>query len=188
MFPPDVQSVIDRVDALRHEVTDHWQIPADEARVLAQLVRAARCRSVFEIGTSYGFSTLHLAAAGRDVGGHVHSVDPEAYKTEAASRHLREAGLAEHVTLHTADAQDVLPSVEPDAPFDLAFIDAKKSECFDYLARLWPKLAPHCLIATDNTDTHWEELRPFVEHLHGLDGCVGANVPVGNGFDLTVRR
>jgi predicted O-methyltransferase YrrM len=39
------------------------RVPAEEARVLAQIVRAARCRSICEIGTSYGFSTLHLTAA-----------------------------------------------------------------------------------------------------------------------------
>ncbi len=62
MFPDPIQSVIDRVD-LRATVDDHWQIPREEALLLAQLVSIGRFVSICEIGTSYGFSTLHLAAA-----------------------------------------------------------------------------------------------------------------------------
>ena len=39
MFDAPVQTVIDLVDQLRDTTDDHWQIPADEARLLAQLVR-----------------------------------------------------------------------------------------------------------------------------------------------------
>ena len=42
MFPEPVQRVIDQVDQLRQQVDDHWQIPADEAALLAQLVRIGR--------------------------------------------------------------------------------------------------------------------------------------------------
>ncbi len=69
MFSESVRVVIDRVDRLRDQVDDHWQIPRDEAMVLAQLVRVGRCVSICEIGTSYGFSTLHLAAAASEHGG-----------------------------------------------------------------------------------------------------------------------
>ena len=63
MFDAKVQAVIDQVDRLRDQVDDHWQIPAEEALLLAQLVRLHRAVSLVEIGVSYGFSTLHLAAA-----------------------------------------------------------------------------------------------------------------------------
>ena len=55
MFSDRVRVVIDRVDRLRDQVEDHWQIPRDEALVLAQLVRIGRCISICEIGTSYVF-------------------------------------------------------------------------------------------------------------------------------------
>ena len=104
MFSERVQGVIDRVDRLRDQVDDHWQIPRDEAMLLAQLVRIGRCISICEIGTSYGFSTLHLAAAASEHGGRVHSIDADPKKVKAASESLTAAGLADVVTLHQGDA------------------------------------------------------------------------------------
>lgn len=186
MFEPQVQKAIDHVDVLRRQVDDHWQIPADEAMVLAQLIRVGRCRSVCEIGTSYGFSTLHLAAAARRQGGHVHAAEADPVKVEATTKHLTEAGLGDAVTLHHGRAQDVLRDLQPEHPFDFVFIDAVKKECMDYLRAVTPHLADHCVIATDNTDTHWEELADFVRHLRSMESANSCNVSVGNGFELTV--
>src|SRR5579883_2878203 len=126
MFPPEIQAVIDRVDRLRDEVSDHWQIPRDEGLVLAQLVRIGRCLSICEIGTSYGFSTLHLAAAAREHGGHVHTFDIDPKKVAAATRSIEDAGLAQSVTLHLGDVRAILPGLKPSEPFDFIFIDAWK--------------------------------------------------------------
>ena len=187
MFEQHAEAVIAKVDALREQVNDHWQIPADEAGVLAQLARVGRCASLCEIGTSYGFSTLHLAAATQSFGGTVHTIDAEPRKTEAARQHLTEAGLHGHVTLHTGPAQAVLGELKPERPFDFVFIDAVKSQCFEYLEAVWPHLAERTVLTTDNTVTHWEELEAFVGHLRSLPGFTSCNVPVGNGFELTVR-
>lgn len=188
MFSAPIQRVIDEVDRLREQVNDHWQIPRDEASVLAQLVRLGRCRSICEIGTSYGFSTLHLAAAASEHGGHVHTIDANPAKTAAATKHLTQAGLAGAVTFHQGRAQDVLARLEPAAPFDFVFIDAEKSQSLEYLEAIWPRLAPTCTLVTDNTTTHAEELAAFVAHLRSLPGVASCHVPVGNGFELTLRR
>src|SRR5262245_3890524 len=101
--------------------------------LLAQLVRIGRCVSICEIGTSYGFSTLHLAAATAGHGGHVHSIDRDPRKILAAAANLREAGLADVVSLHEGDAAHVLSGLRPRSPFDFVFIDATKAQCDAYL-------------------------------------------------------
>ena len=188
MFEHRIQCVIDRVNMLRHEVDDHWQIPADQAALLGQLVHAARCCSICEIGTSYGFSTLHLAAATARSDGHVDTFDVSERKTQAATGHLRDAGLLDRVTLHTGKAQQILPTLRPERPFDFVFLDAVKGECFAYLEAVMPHLADHAILVTDNTDTHWTELESFVRHLRALKVCTSCQVGVGNGFELTVRH
>jgi len=189
MFSNDVKQVIEKVNALREQVDDHWQIPADEALVLAQLVRIGRCRSVCEIGMSYGFSTLHLAAAAAETGGHVHSFDISEKKVQATTDHLTEAGLIDVVTLHLGDARQTVAEVTPGEPYDFAFIDAVKEQCFEYFDALLPKLADAAVVATDNTQTHPDALADFVKHLRHMDNARSCEVPVGNGFELThVRR
>lgn len=186
MFSSEVQAVIDRVDALRDQVDDHWQIPAAEGLILAQIVRAGRCESICEIGTSYGFSTLHLAAAARANGGHVHTIDIDPRKTQAATASLRDAGLLDVVTLHTGKAQDVLAELKPQRAIDFAFIDAWKDQSFEYLEALMPLLAKRATLITDNTSTHADELSDFVAHLRKLPGATGCSVDVGNGFEWTI--
>ncbi len=186
MFDAKVQDVMDRVDALRHQVDDHWQIPLDEALLLAQLVRIGRFRSLCEIGTSYGFSTLHLAAAAAGHGGRLHSIDVNPRKTDAARRHLCEAGLDDHVTLHTGDARQVLTALQPDEPFDFAFIDAAKEQSSGYFEALRPLLADRAVLVTDNAVTHAEALRPFIAMLRSVEGMRTCTVPVGNGFELSL--
>lgn len=183
-----IKAVMERVDQLRNQVSDHWQVPRDEAEFLAQLVRVGRCVSICEIGTSYGFSTLHLAAAAFERGGHVHSIDNDPRKTAAAAENLAQAGLAGVVTLHQGDAQLVLPSLKPERPFDFVFIDATKEQSGEYLDAVWGKLAPEVLIVTDNTSTHEDELASFVARLRALPGFKSCQVPIGNGVELTVRR
>ncbi|MFA9478221.1 O-methyltransferase [Phycisphaerales bacterium AB-hyl4] len=188
MFVDQVNVVIDRVDTLREQVDDAWQIPRDEAQLLAQLVRMGRCRSTCEIGVSYGFSTLHLAAAVREHGGHLHGFDASANKVQAATKHLTEAGLMEHVTLHLGDARETLGQVTPAQPYDFVFIDAVKTQSRDYLEAVRPKLAERAVIVTDNTSTHRQELGEFVAYLRSLPNATSCAVNVGNGFELTILQ
>ena len=149
MFTEQAQAVIAQVNRLRDQVDDHWQIPADEAKLLAHLALAVGARSVLEVGVSYGFSTLHLASAVRHTGGHIHAVDVSPRKIERATAHLTEAGLIDHVTLHLGDAREVIGGLAPDAPFDFVFLDAMKAQTLTYFEAARPELAPRCAIATD---------------------------------------
>jgi predicted O-methyltransferase YrrM len=186
MFSERIQQVIDQVDGLRDQVDDHWQIPRDEATVLATLALACRCRSILEIGTSYGFSTLHLAAAAQRNGGAVHTIDIDPLKRDAAKRHLEQAGLDDIVRLHVGDARALIATIEWTDPFDMVFIDAVKEQSFAYLEAVTPKLAAHAMIITDNTLTHADDLTSFLSHLRDGASVISCGIPVGNGFELSV--
>lgn len=202
MLHPQAAAVAARLDRQAKEVEDAWQIPAEEAALLHQLVVAARCRSILEIGVSYGYSTLHFAHAAKVVAAmdgrsrdsgplprpHVHAIDASEKKFYAARASLAEAGVIDAVTLHLGRAQDVLPSLRPVAPFDFVFIDAVKSECGEYLDAAWPFLAPRCIVATDNTLTHADELVDFISHLRSHPQIASsATIAIGNGVELSVR-
>lgn len=188
MFSPKAQAVMDHVDALRHKVDDHWQIPRDEAHVLAQIVRIGRCRSAVEIGVSYGFSTLHLTAALAEVGGHLHAVERDERKVRLASEHLTQAGLIGSVTIHHGDALDVLGKLAPAEPIDFVFIDASKDQSVRYLELLQGKLASRCILAADNTGNQSQRMKPYVDHVRALVHATSCDVPVGNGFELTILK
>ncbi|MBL1219136.1 MAG: methyltransferase [Planctomycetes bacterium] len=189
MFLSDqANTVAQRLVDHARTVDDAWQIPALEAAVLHQLVVSSRRRLLLEIGVSYGFSTLHLAHAAGLTGGYVHAIEASEKKFQAATASLTEAGVINRVFLHLGAAQDVVPSLRPDGRFDFLFIDAVKAECFEYLEAAWPLLNHEdCLIVTDNTTTHADELDDFCRHLRSLPEVMcSTTLDIGNGFELSV--
>jgi len=185
MIDPEVMVVIDEVEQFQKSRSDSWNIPRSEGMVLHAIVLAAGCRKLVEVGTSYGFSGLFLASAARANGGVLHTFDIEPRKHEVASKHFARAGLDEVVTLHTGDAARELNVLDDGVEF--AFLDAAKPETCDYWKVLEPKLAGRCLITVDNTSTHPEALAEFLELIEQREDFTTADVPIGNGFSLSVR-
>ena len=186
MFAPPIQAVMDRVDDLRNHVNDHWQIPRQQAWVMSQILRIGRCRSVCEIGVSYGYSTLHWAAVMKETGGHVYAVEIAEKKVNAATQHLTEAGLINFVTLHPGDARQICKSIAPKEPFDFIFIDATKEQSIDYFNALRDKLADRCIIAADNTGDLADQMKPYVDFIRAFAGDKTCAVPIAHGFELTI--
>jgi len=107
----------------------------DVGRLLALLVRSIQARRVLELGTSLGYSTLVLAAALRETGGRLTSVEIRPELAEAARAALRTAALDAHAEVVTADARAALDALE--GPFDLILQDSAKA--------LYPELAGRCV-------------------------------------------
>jgi predicted O-methyltransferase YrrM len=186
MFDASIQTVMDKVDRLRKTTDDHMQIPREQALLIAQILRIGRCRSMCEIGTSYGYSTLHLAAVAAEHDGCLHAVDISENKYNATCAHLTEAGLIDRVTLHLGDAREVLPQIEPDEPFDFVFIDARKDESIAYFQAVRDKLADRAIVIADNTGDLAEQMKPFIEYIRAEPGAMSCDVPMAHGFELTI--
>ncbi|MGG2362426.1 O-methyltransferase, partial [Salmonella enterica] len=87
----------------------------ETCRLLYMLARAGRTRAIVEFGTSFGISTLHLAAALRDNGGgRLITTEFEPSKAAQARRNLDAAGLADLVEIREGDALQTLAGDLPD--------------------------------------------------------------------------
>lgn len=89
---------------------DLWLPVSREAgHLLYMLARSTRARDIVEFGTSFGISTLHLAAALRDNGGgRLITTEFEPSKVARARRHLTEGGLIDLVEMREGDALQTL--------------------------------------------------------------------------------
>ena len=99
----------------------------DAGRFLWFLTQAVGARTIVEIGTSRGVSTLWLADAAQSTGGHVLSIDLDAAAQQDARRSVVEAGLADQVTFRVEDGGTALAGL-PDGSVDLLFLDAERTE------------------------------------------------------------
>ncbi|MEW6752520.1 MAG: class I SAM-dependent methyltransferase [Candidatus Latescibacterota bacterium] len=142
-------------------------VSRDVAQFLYLMALRDRARTLVELGTSAGFSTIHLAAAARRTGGHVLSVDRDAEKTAWARRNLEAAGVDDLVELHTGEAADFARDLAPG--LDLLFIDLGVASLLPQLPGLKEKVAAQGLVfadgyGTSETSPEWQELiRSFAE-------------------------
>lgn len=163
----------------------YMPISAQGGRLLYNLVRAVRPATVIEFGTSFGISTLHLAAAVRDNGlGRVISTELSAAKAAAARRTFAETGLDDLITVLEGDARDTLATVDGSADFVL--LDGWKDLCLPVLRLLEPRLAPGTLVIADDVDL--ADLAPYLDYVRdSRNGYQSVTFPVEDGMEISCR-
>jgi predicted O-methyltransferase YrrM len=132
---------------------DLWlPVSRETGNLLYMLTRSMRAKSVVEFGTSFGISTLHIAAALRDNGGgRLVTTEFEPSKVARSRQHLAEGGLLDLVEIREGDALKTLAADLPDS-IDLVLLDGAKALYPDVLALLEPRLRPGALVVADNVD------------------------------------
>lgn len=132
---------------------DLWlPVSRETATLLYMLARSTRARTIVEFGTSFGISTLHLAAALRDNGGgRLITSEFEPTKVARAREHLSEGGLADLVEVREGDALRTLAIDLPEA-VDLLLLDGAKALYPEILNLVETRLRPGALIVADNAD------------------------------------
>jgi predicted O-methyltransferase YrrM len=120
--------------------------------LLYLLARSSGARAIVEFGTSFGISTIHLAAALRDNGGgRLITSEFEPSKVVRARKNLSDAGLVELVEFREGDALHTLKNDLPDR-VDLLLLDGAKALYPEILSLVEGRLRPGALIVADNAD------------------------------------
>lgn len=175
-------------DAAQADRLDRWRVlEPDAGRLVWFVAQALPARSIVEIGTSRGVSTLWLADAARSVGGHVLTVDVDPDAQDAARVSLDAAGLLDQVTFRRGDGGAVLADL-PDGSVDLLFLDAERAEYPSWWPHPMRVLRPGGLLVADNATSHAEEIAPLRDLIQSDDGMVMITVAVGKGELMALRR
>ena len=161
-------------------------ITRDTGQLLGVLVRATVARSVLEIGTSNGYSTLWLAEGCEDFGGVVVTVESADQKIKLAADNFSRSGLADVITQIHDDAGSVLKRTA-DATYDLIFLDSERSHYTAWWSHLRRVLRPGGLLIVDNATSHAHELASLVTLVSEDSDFTGCLVPVGKGEYLAVK-
>jgi predicted O-methyltransferase YrrM len=127
-------------------------ISRETGALLYMLARSCGARNIVEFGTSFGISTLHLAAALRDNGGgQLITSEFEPSKVARARKNLTASGLIDLVEIREGDALQTL-SVDLPATIDLVLLDGAKALYPDILSLVENRLRPGAFIVADNAD------------------------------------
>ena len=178
------------------------QISPEQGQFMALLARLTGARRCIEVGVFTGYSSLAVALALPD-DGRIVACDVSEEWTAVARRYWAEAGVAHKVELRLAPALETLDSMlasGESGSFDLAFIDADKTNYLGYYQRALELLRPGGLVVVDNTlwsgrvadpaidDADTVALRHFNKLLHHDDRVDLSLLPVGDGLTLARKK
>ena len=150
--------------------------------LLYMLARSCRAQAIVEFGTSFGISTLHLAAALRDNGGgRLITSEFEPSKLERARQNLAAGGVLDLVEIREGDALRTLSTDLPEA-IDLVLLDGAKALYPEILDLLESRLRPGALIVADNADYSPDYLARVRSPAQGY-----LSTPFGEDVELSMR-
>jgi predicted O-methyltransferase YrrM len=157
-------------------------VSRETGALLYMLARSSGARTIVEFGTSFGISTLHLAAALRDNGGgHLITSEFEPSKAARAKANLKAGGVIDLVEIREGDALETL-SVDLPETIDLVLLDGAKSLYPEILTMLESRLKAGALIVADNADMSPDYLKRVRAPGNGY-----MSVPFAEDVELSMR-
>lgn len=132
-----------------------------QGKLLMLLAQAHGSRSILEIGTLGGYSTIWLARA-LPAGGRLITLESEARHAAVARENIARAGFAGVVEVRVGRAIETLPALEAEqeGPFDFIFLDADKASYPDYLTWALRLSRPGTVIVADNVVRNGQVIDP----------------------------
>jgi caffeoyl-CoA O-methyltransferase len=167
-----------------------------EGQFLGWLVWLSGARSVLEIGTFTGYSSISMAL-NLPPDGRIVSLDVNEETTAVARRYAEEAGVADRIDYWVGPAIEELDRL--DGPFDLVFIDADKESYVDYYENVLPKLSDRGFVIADNVlwsgrvveeggDESTQAIKLFNDHVAADARVDCLMLTVRDGMTLIRRR
>jgi predicted O-methyltransferase YrrM len=159
----------------------------DQGQFIYLLARSINAATVVEFGTSYGISTIYLAAAIRDNGGgQVIGTEIVPEKVARAKRNIADAGLIDFVEIREGDALETLKDLN--RTVDLVLIDGWAHLALDVLRLLNPCIRKGGIVISDNVGTFKNALKPYVDFLQDpANGYRSGTLQLKGGTEFAIK-
>jgi predicted O-methyltransferase YrrM len=122
-----------------------------QGRVLSMISKLINPKSVLELGTFTGYSTLCLAE-GLNPDGEIHTIDVNEELFDFQRKYFDKSDYGHQIVQHLGNALDIIPKLNK--TFDLVFIDADKPNYVNYFHLIVDKLNSGGIILSDNVLWH----------------------------------
>jgi predicted O-methyltransferase YrrM len=157
----------------------------EKGKILAGVVRETRPKRVLEVGALIGYSAILI---GKELDADAHIITIEIHEDEArmAEENIRLAGIRTKVDVLVGDAIKIIPTLK--GSFDLVFIDAEKTEYYQYLKLVEGKLHKGSVVVADNAGIFADQMRDYLDYLRTSPKYSSKYVQVGeDGLEISVR-
>jgi len=181
--------VIRKLEENSDYLSENWSLPKEAAKFLYILIRSSECQRLLEVGTSVGYSGLHLGLAACENGGALDTIDASPERQNQAIQNFKEAGLSETITPLSGDACAVLGQLaDAGKRYDFIFLDAQKAQYIEYFRYAERLLTEGGLLLADNTRSHRSEMGDFIDAITQSPAWDCADMDTPNGFILARKK
>ncbi len=129
-----------------------------QGRVLSMISKLINPKTILELGTFTGYSTLCLAE-GLQSSGEIHTIDVNEELVDFQRKYFDKSDYGSQIFQHLGNAFDVIPKL--DKTYDLVFIDADKPNYVNYFHLIIDKLNSGGIILSDNVLWHGKVIEPL---------------------------
>jgi predicted O-methyltransferase YrrM len=172
---------------MQESIAKMKNITKDTGEFLSILIKSNKAKSVLEVGTSNGYSTIWLAQNFIDSKGHVTTLEVDTNKVVMALDNFRRAKLENIITLHHGEAGEFIKNQE-DGVFDFIFLDSDRKQYLNWWEDLNRILKPSSLMIVDNVNSHRQEVDEFIEIVKNSDVHDALIVDVGKGQLMIFKK
>ena len=183
MYMQNYESILNCLEVTAKEYTN---IAPENGQFLSILTRTIHAQNVLEVGTSNGYSAIWFAAALKETGGRLITLEFDPKRAGEAQSHLNEADLDDFVEIRIGNAIEEIPKC--DYTFDLVFLDAEKSEYLQYLELVLPNVRKGGLIVADDTITMRGEMLDYIDFVFNTPLLDSVDIPLDDGIILSYKN
>lgn len=115
---------------------------------LLKTIKKINAKDILELGSAIGYSAISMARLSDDI--HIDTIERDQKMYEEALKNVKDAALDNQITLNFMDIRDYVPSKK----YDLIFVDAAKSQYYNYLNQFIDYLKEDGVMFFDNMVFH----------------------------------
>jgi len=157
----------------------------EKGKILAEEIRKAQPKRVLEVGTLIGYSAI-LMGKELDENAQIITIEIHAEEAQTAEENIRKAEIPPKIEVITGDAIQVIPKLT--GSFDFVFIDAEKTEYYDYLRLAEDKLHKGTVIVADNAGIFAKQMKDYLDYVRTSGKYGSKYVPVGvDGLEISTK-
>jgi predicted O-methyltransferase YrrM len=165
---------------------NHYIIGPKRGHILVRIAREFHPQRILEIGTNVGYSTILM---GKELPprARITTIEINPEYAEQAKVNIKRANLKPTIEVLVGDALEIIPTLKEE--FDFVFIDALKTQYYDYLMALEPNLFRGTMIIADNVGKSGDKMQNYLKQVRESGLYTSRFIMVDNdGVELSIRR
>ena len=181
---------LDRLLAELHEFglkNTMWNVSPEDGEFLRIVAGSIGAKRVLELGTSNGYSGIHMCRALRETRGKLVTVELSERRAGLAKENFAKAGVSDLVEQIVGDASKVIPKLE--GSFDLIFLDTEKQDYLKQFELAFPLLKKGGVFIAHNTTDYKSQMLDFLERIEKHPELVTVVLDTSPaGFSMSYRK